>query len=153
MTKILFICHGNICRSPMAKYIMNDLIQKHGLEDEIEVESRATSREEIGSPVYPPARRELAKHNIICDGHQAEQITEEEAEEYDLLIVMDQNNLRNMRRLFGHDYDEKIHMMMSFTNTPDAEVADPWYYGNFDETYADVYDGCIGILKYLGYLK
>ena len=114
MKKILFVCHGNICRSPMAEYVMKDLVKKAGLEDQFQIASAATSREEIGNPVYPPARRKLAEHGISCAGHAARQLRGSDAEEYDLLIGMDEANLRNMRRICGGSFNEKMHLLMEY---------------------------------------
>lgn len=148
MTKILFICHGNICRSPMAEFMMKDLVKKEGLEDRFLIESAAVSREEIGNPVYPPAREMLARHGIGCAGKRARQITVQDYEEYDLLIAMDRSNLTRMERICGRDTQGKIHLMMDFTSRP-GEVADPWYTGDFTATWRDLEEGCRGLLDYL----
>lgn len=150
MTKILFICHGNICRSPMAEFIMKDLVKKAGLEDQFHIASAATSTEEIGNPVYPPARRKLAEHGIGCAGKTARQLTKGDYSQYDLLIGMDSANLRNMRRICGGDPDGKIHMLMEYTNHP-GDVADPWYTGDFEATWRDVLAGCSELLRQLAY--
>ncbi len=149
MTRILFICHGNICRSPMAEFVMKDLVKKAGLESQFQIESAATSTEEIGNPVYPPARRKLAEHGIDCAGKTARQLTNGDYDRYDLLIGMDQENLWNMHRICGGDYDEKLHLLMEFTDRPDAEVADPWYTGDFEAAWRDVLEGCKGLLERL----
>ena len=149
MKKILFVCHGNICRSPMAEYIMRDLVKKAGLEDEFQVASAATSREEIGNPVYPPARRKLAEHGISCDGHVARQLRNSDYEEYDLLIGMDRANLRNMYRICGGDFNDKMHLLMEYAGHPEQEVDDPWYTDDFDATWRDVLAGCQGLLQEL----
>ena len=128
MIKILFLCHGNICRSPMAEFIMKDLVKKAGLEQSIQIESAATSTEEIGNPVYPPARRKLSEHGIDCSGKRARQLLNGDYEKYDLLIGMDHANLRSMYRICGGDFADKMHLLMDFTNRP-GEVADPWYTG------------------------
>lgn len=146
MTKILFVCHGNICRSPMARFIMEDLVKKVGLENQIQVDSAATSTEEIGNPVYPPARRKLAEHQISCQGHAARQMTRADYDRYDLLIGMDQANLRNMTRICGGDPEGKIHLLMDYTHRL-GQVADPWYTGDFETTYRDVLEGCQGLLE------
>ena len=146
MVKILFVCHGNICRSPMAEYVMKDLVKKSGLEHEFRIASAATSREEIGNPVYPPARQKLAEHGISCDGHAVRQLRNSDYEEYDLLIGMDQENLRNMYRICGGDFNDKMHLLMEYTGHPEQEVADPWYTDDFDATWRDVLDGCQGLL-------
>ncbi|NBI67900.1 low molecular weight phosphotyrosine protein phosphatase [Pseudoflavonifractor sp. 60] len=144
MTRILFICHGNICRSPMAEFVMKDLVKKAGLESQFHIESAATSTEEIGNPVYPPARRKLAEHGIDCTGKTACQLKNRDYDQYDLLIGMDQENMRNMYQICGGDFDGKLHLLMEFAGRPDAEVADPWYTGDFEATWQDVLAGCIG---------
>ena len=146
MIKILFICHGNICRSPMAEFVMKDLAKKAGLASEFHIESAATSREEIGNPVYPPARRKLAELGISCGGHAARQLTNADYEKYDLLIGMDSDNLRNMYRICGGDFTSKLHLLMDYTDRP-GDVADPWYTGDFEATWQDVLAGCQGLLK------
>lgn len=148
MKNILFICHGNICRSPMAEYVMKDLVQKAGLEDEFEIASAATSTEEIGNPVYPPARNKLAQHGISCQGHAARQLKRADYGRWDLLIGMDQANLRNMNRICGGDPEGKIHLLMDYTARP-GEVADPWYTGDFETTWQDVLLGCSQLLQQL----
>ena len=149
MTNILFVCHGNICRSPMAEFVMKDLVEKAGLGERLHIESAATSREEIGNPVYPPARRKLAEHGIGCEGHAARQITARDYQDFDLLIAMDSANLRNMRRFYGVDPAGKIHMLLDYAGRPGEEVADPWYTGDFQATWQDVSAGCAGLLKQL----
>ena len=146
MKKILFVCHGNICRSPMAEFIMKDLVQKAGLAAKFHIESAATSREEIGNPVYPPARRKLAEHGISCAGHAARQLTKRDYDTFDLLIGMDRANLQNMRRICGGDPAGKIHRLLDYTARP-GDVADPWYTGDFSTTWRDVAEGCRGLLK------
>lgn len=148
MTRILFVCLGNICRSPMAEYVMRDLVRQAGLEDKIQVASAATSREELGNPVYPPTRRKLAEHGIACEGHSARQMTAADYDRFDLLIGMDQNNLRNMNRICGGDPQHKLRMLMDYTDRP-GEVADPWYTGDFERTWQDVLAGCQGLLAQL----
>ncbi len=148
MIKILFICHGNICRSPMAEFVMKDLVRQNGLEGQIQIASAATSREEIGNPVYPPARRKLAEHGIRCDGHHARQLTARDYQDFDLLIGMDQANLRNMTRICGGDPAGKLHLLMDFTQRP-GDVADPWYTGVFETTWQDVLEGCSRLLEQL----
>lgn len=149
MTKILFVCHGNICRSPMAEFVMKDLVKKAGREAEFEIASAATSTEEIGNPVYPPARRELAAHGIGCAGHAARQLRRADYDHYDLLIGMDGANVRNMRRMCGGDPDGKIRLLLDFADRPGQEVADPWYTGDFTATWRDVEAGCQGLLAHL----
>jgi protein-tyrosine phosphatase len=149
MTKILFVCHGNICRSPMAEFVMKDLVKKAGLERAFHIESAATSTEEIGNPVYPPARRKLAEHGISCQGKTARQMRNGDYEKYDLLIGMDKANLRNMYRICGGDFAEKMHLLMDYTDRPGTEVADPWYTDNFEATWRDVLEGCRKLLAQL----
>ena len=148
MKRILFICHGNICRSPMAEFVMKDLVKKAGLASQFHIESAATRREEIGNTVYPPARRKLAEHGISCEGHAARQLTNRDYDEYDLLIGMDQANLRDMYRICGGDYAEKMSLLMDHTARP-GNVADPWYTEDFEATWRDVLEGCQGLLKEL----
>lgn len=148
MIKILFICHGSICRSPMAEFVMKDLVRKAGLSHQFQIDSAATSREEIGNPVYPPARRKLAEHGIACGGHAARQLTPQDYAAYDLLIGMDSANLRNMRRICGGDPDGKLHLLLDYTNYP-GDVADPWYTGDFESTWRDVLSGCTELLHQL----
>ena len=148
MTKILFICHGNICRSPMAEFVMKDLVRKAGLEESFYIESAATSREELGNPVYPPARRQLAEHGISCQGKTARQLTREDYRSFDLLVGMDWANLRNMERICGGDPQGKLHLLLDYTARP-GQVADPWYTGDFDATWRDVLEGCQGLLAQL----
>ena len=148
MKNILFICHGNICRSPMAEFVMKDLVKKAGLASQFHIASAATSREEIGNPVYPPARRKLVEHGISCEGHAARQLTSRDYDEYDLLIGMDEANLRNMHRICGGDRSGKMSLLMDHT-TRSGSVADPWYTGDFEATWRDVLEGCRGLLDEL----
>ena len=147
-TKILFVCHGNICRSPMAEFIMKDLVEKAGKSGKYEIASAATSTEEIGNSVYPPARQKLAEHGISCKGKTARQITRADYSYYDLIIGMDTYNMRNMLRCFGGDKEGKVHKLMDFTSRK-GDVADPWYTGNFDATWRDCLEGCTELLKRL----
>ena len=146
--RILFICHGNICRSPMAEYIMKELVKQEDVADDWEIESAAVSREEIGNPVYPPARRKLLEQGIPCGQHAARQMTRADYDKYDLLIGMDSANIRNMTRLCGGDPAGKIHRLLDCTDRPD-DVADPWYTGDFAATWRDVLDGCTALLEML----
>ena len=147
MKKILFVCHGNICRSPMAEFIMKDLVKKAGREDEFYIESAATSTEEIGNPVYPPAKRELARHGIGCNGKTARQMTRDDYDRFDLLIGMETWNIRNMLRITGGDAEGKIHRLLDFTTHP-ADIPDPWYNDRFEETWDACLDGCKALLEY-----
>ena len=146
MTKILFVCHGNICRSPMAEFVMKDLVEKVGLADEFTIASAATSTEEIGNPVYPPVRQLLARHGISCAGKTARQLQRGDYAAWDLFVGMDAANLRNMTRLFGGDPEGKVHALLDYTHRP-GEVADPWYTGDFESTWRDVVEGCTGLLQ------
>ena len=141
MVKILFVCHGNICRSPMAEFVLKDMVKKAGRAGEFQIASVATSREELGNPVYPPARRELARHGIACDGHAAHQITSREYARYDRVYYMDRSNARYLQRLFPGE--TKFKPFLS------RDVADPWYTGDFTETWADICEGCGRILEEL----
>ena len=145
MVKILFVCHGNICRSPMAEYVMKKLVKDAGLVNKYEIASAATSREEIGNPVYPPARSELARHGISCKGHAARQMTRADYDDYDWLVGMEPYNLRNMLRITGGDPAGKIRLLMSFAGSDEA-IDDPWYTGRFSEVYGQIERGCRGIL-------
>ena len=149
MTKILFVCHGNICRSPMAEFVMKDLVEKAGYASEFYIESAAVSAEELGNPVYPPARRELAHHGISCDGKTARQMTRDDHDRFDLLICMDSSNLRRMERICGGDPDGKMSRLLEHTGRFD-DVADPWYTGDFSATWRDVMDGCTALLEKIG---
>jgi len=145
MKKILFVCHGNICRSPMAEFVMKDLVQKAGLESKYYIESAATSTEELGNEVYPPAKRKLAEHGISCKGKTARQMTRNDYNRFDLLIGMDDWNIRNMQRICGGDPEGKIHKLLDYTNRT-GDVADPWYTGDFETTWRDVLEGCRALL-------
>lgn len=148
MIRILFVCHGNICRSPMAEFVMKDLVQRAGRAHEFHIESAAVSAEELGNPVYPPARRKLAEHGIDCTGKTARRLQRGDYERFDLLIGMDQGNLRRMRHSCCGDPDGKMHLLMDFAGRP-GEVADPWYTGDFEATWRDVMQGCRGLLDSL----
>ena len=141
MIKVLFVCHGNICRSPMAEFVLKDMVAKAGLSQNFRIDSRATSREELGNPVYPPARREMNNHGIRCDGHCARQITRKDLENYDYIYYMDSNNRRNLNRMFPD--------FKGFLPFLSRDVADPWYSGNFTQTWADVQEGCKRIMEEL----
>lgn len=148
MTRLLFICHGNICRSPMAEFIFKNLAAQSGLSDDFEVASAATSAEELGNPVYPPARRKLAERGIDCKGKTARQLVRSDYDRYDLLVGMDSANLRNMQRLFGGDSGKKLSLLMDYTDRP-GDVADPWYTRDFDAALRDIEEGCRGLLSRL----
>ena len=157
MIRILFICHGNICRSPMAEFVLKDMVKKRGLEDEFYIESAATSTEEIwhgvGNPVYPPARAKLREHGIGTSDNElgvsekrARQTVRSDYEKFDYIIGMDSANMRNMQRIYGGDPENKVYKMLDFAGRS-ADVADPWYTGNFDATWNDVVDGCNGLIS------
>ena len=150
--KVMFVCHGNICRSPMAEFVFKDMVSKQGLQDMFIIASSATSTEEIwgdvGNPVYPPARRELAKHGLSCDGKRAVQLRRNDGDKYDYFVGMDNANLRNMHNILGSQHSHKISLLMDYTSRG-GQVADPWYTGDFEATYRDVYDGCAGLLDKL----
>ena len=152
MIKIMFVCHGNICRSPMAEFVLKDMVKKADRENEFVIASSATSTEEIwggvGNPVYPPARDELKKHGISCEGKRAVQVKKSDYENYDYLICMDENNMRNIRRIIGSDPECKIVKLLSFTGE-NRNVADPWYSGDFETCYRDIYNGCKALLEKL----
>ena len=145
MVKILFVCHGNICRSPMGEFVMKDLVRKAGLEEHFHIESAATSTEEIGNSVYPPARRKLAEHGISCTGKTARQLRRDDYGRWDYLVGMDEANRRNITRMCGGDPDGKISLLLDHTSHP-REVADPWYTGDFERTWQDVSEGCAALL-------
>ena len=148
MVKILFVCHGNICRSPMAEFVMKRLVKERGLAREFVIASAATSREELGNPVYPPAKRILAQHGIGCGGKTAVQMTREDYAAYDYIVAMDNMNLRNILRIIKRDAERKLSLLLDFTDHP-RDVADPWYTGDFEATYRDVTEGCRALLEHI----
>ena len=148
MTKILFVCHGNICRSPMAEFIMKDLVRKAGLSAQVQIDSAAPSREEMGNPIYPPAERQLLAHGVAFDDHRARQMTRQDYADYDLLIGMDTQNLRNMQRICGGDPDGKLRLLLAYTGQT-RSVADPWYTDDFDAAWQDIAFGCRALLEAL----
>ncbi len=148
MTKILFVCHGNICRSPMAEFLMKELVRQAGQAEAFCIASAATSAEELGNPVYPPVRRKLAEHGIDCSGKTARQLTRRDYEDWDLLIGMDEENMAGMRRLFGGDPEGKLHMLLEYAGLHQG-VADPWYTRDFDAAWQDVTVGCTALLNRL----
>lgn len=152
MIRVLFVCLGNICRSPMAEFIMKSIISERGLSNRFYIASAATSTEEIwngvGNPVYPPAKRELAKHGISCEGKRAVQITKADYGKYDYILGMEERNIRNILRIVGKDPEHKVKLLLDYSDHP-RDIADPWYTGNFESTYRDVVEGCEGFLLYL----
>ena len=146
MIRILFVCLGNICRSPMAEFVMKDLVAKHGLAQEFEIASAATCSDELGNPVYPPVRKLLAERGISCAGKTARKITPEDYARYDYIVGMDSNNMRNMLRIFGGDPEKKLSLLMDHTGDF-RDVADPWYTRDFHATEQDVDRGCAALLK------
>ncbi len=146
MIKILFVCHGNICRSPMAEFVMKELVAREGLSAEFYIASAATSTEEIGNPVYPPAKRRLAQAGISCEGKRAVRMTAKDYQSYDYLIGMDRYNISNMQRIAGGDPQGKIIRLLDLTGRP-GDVADPWYTGDFEATFRDVTEGCRALLN------
>ncbi len=148
MKRIMFVCHGNICRSPMAEFILKDMLEKCGREKEFAVSSSATSTEEIwngiGNPVYPPAKEELAKHGISCKGKRAVQLKKSDYDKYDMFICMDGRNIKNTMRIFGSDPDNKVRKLLH-----NRDVSDPWYTDRFDVAYNDIYDGCYQLMESL----
>ena len=148
MIKILFICHGNICRSVMAEMVMRELCRQAGVEEQFEIDSAAVSREEIGNDIYPPAKRKLREKGVPFTCHSARQITREDYEYYDYIICADRSNLRWLERIIGEDRAHKVSLMMSWTGET-RDVADPWYTGDFEEAYCDIDESCRAILKRL----
>ncbi|MBD5105223.1 MAG: low molecular weight phosphotyrosine protein phosphatase [Ruminococcaceae bacterium] len=151
MIKILFICHGNICRSPMAEFVLKHLTAQSNLTSEMHIASAATSTEEIGNDIHRGTKRKLTQMKVPFSPRRARQVTRADYDEYDYLIVMDGNNLRNLRRIIGEDGENKVYKLLDFTERKGQDIADPWYTGNFDETYDDVLEGCEGLIRYLGY--
>lgn len=147
MINVLFLCHGNICRSTMAEMVLKHLVRERNIADCFYIDSAATSREEIGNGVHYGTRHKLAEVGIPCEDHRARQVTKKDYEKFDYLIVMDSNNVRNLNRIIGSDPDGKVYKLLDFTERTGASIADPWYTGNFDETYRDVLEGCEGFLK------
>ena len=160
MKKILFVCHGNICRSPMAEFVMKEIASAAGVSAALHIESAATSSEEIGNSVYPPAVRELARHGILCEGKRARRITAADFSVYDMIVVMEDYNLRNMRQLLTDASKEKVWKLLDFETCVAAgsasplsggDISDPWYHGDFSATYAEIERGCKGLMCYLGF--
>ena len=156
MKKIMFVCHGNICRSPMAEFVMKSLVEKASVSGEVYIESSATSREEIGNGIYPPAEHVLSLHGIDSTGHRAKQFTVNDYNSFDMVVVMEDYNRRNLLRLIGCDCKGKVWKLLDFVaeepvSGEGTDISDPWYHGNFDKTYNEIVAGCKGLMKYLGY--
>lgn len=149
MTKILFICHGNICRSPMAEYLMKDLVKKLGREKEFQIASAATSTEEIGNPVHYGTRNKLRELGIECSEKRAVQVTKKDYMVYQYFLAMDSWNIRNLQRILGGDMEHKVFRLLDFTERVGEDIADPWYTGDFEATYQDIMEGLMGFLQYL----
>lgn len=149
MVKVLFLCHGNICRSPMAEFLLKDRVKKLGLADKFEIASAATSREEIGNPVHYGTRNKLAEFGISVAGKYARQMTMKDYQYYDYVLLMDRNNVRNLRYIIGEDTLHKVNLLLDFTSRKGQSIADPWYTGDFDVTYDDIQEGLDGFMAYL----
>lgn len=152
----MFVCHGNICRSPMAEFVMKSIVEKASVSEEVYIESSATSREEIGNGIYPPAEHVLSLHGIDSTGHRARQFTVDDYNSFDMVVVMEDYNKRNLLRLVGCDCKGKVWKLLDFVAEEPvqgvgADISDPWYHGNFDKTYNEIVAGCKGLMKYLGY--
>ena len=147
MIKILFICHGNICRSPMCEFVFKNMVKQEGLAQYFEIESAATSTEEIGNPVYPPAKRELAAHGLSCEGKRARQMSKRDYEYFDYILVAENYNIRNLKWIIGEDKERKVRRLLDFTENP-RDISDPWYHGDFQKTYGEIMEGCEAFLNY-----
>ena len=148
MIKILFVCHGNICRSPMAEFVFRDMVQRKGLSDQFHIASAATSSEEIGNPVHYGTTNKLKKYGISTKGKYAVQLKRKDYQEYDYILGMENRNIRNIDRIVGSDPEHKVYKLLDFSGNP-RDIADPWFTGNFDRTYDDILEGCEGFLNYL----
>ena len=149
MIRILFICHGNICRSVSAEYIFKQLVNEAGLGDKVYIDSAATSMEEIGNQIYPHMRRTLMEHGVPIGDHRARQVKRKEYDEFDLIIAMDEENMYFLGHILGDDPEKKIHYLMEYTDAPNSEIEDPWYSRNFEKAYQDIFKGCKGLLEEL----
>jgi len=148
MIKVLFVCHGNICRSPMAEFVLANMVKEHGIADKFHIASCATSTEEIGNGVHYGTLRKLRSEGVPCYEHYASQLSRRDYKNYDYILGMDSMNIRNIHRIIGQDPEHKVHKLLDFTDSP-RDIADPWYTGNFDRTYDDIVEGCTGLLTYL----
>lgn len=149
MIKVMFVCHGNICRSPMAEYVLKDMVNKKGVKGDFIINSSATSYEEIGNPVHKGTKNKLYEMGIPCGNHKAIRLTKEDYNYYDYIIAMDSNNLRNIDRIIGTDSQNKVYLLLDFTDRKGESIADPWYTGNFDTTYNDIDEGCRGFMDFI----
>ena len=150
MIRVMFVCHGNICRSPMCEFVLKDMVKKLGVSDEFEILSSATSREEIGNDMHFGSKNKLRAEGIPFTKRHARQFTSEDYEYYDYILLMEKYNFVNLCRIIGDDDEGKVHLLLEYTGE-NRDIADPWYTGNFDKTYSDAVRGCRGFLKYLGY--
>lgn len=148
MLKIMFVCHGNICRSPMAEFVFRNMVKEKNLSDKLCIASSATSREEIGNYVHPGTKRKLREVGISCEGKTAVQLTKKDYETYDYILCMESYNIKNVLRIIGEDKGGKVHRLLDFSSCP-RDIADPWYTGNFEETYKDITEGCEALLDYI----
>ena len=148
MIKVIFVCHGNICRSPMGEFIFKDMVKKEGIDSLFDISSSAVSFEEIGNSVYPPAKEMLARHGISCSGKRAVHFEYEDYLSADYILVMDMSNMRNILRITKGENDGRIKLLMSYTGK-EASVSDPWYSGDFTTAYNDIFEGCTALLKYI----
>ena len=149
MIKILFVCHGNICRSPMAEFVMKHKVKNLGMEKDFVINSAATSYEELGNPVHHGTRKKLREVGILCGSHRATVMTQNDYKIYDYIIAMDSNNIRNIMRIIGSDPLNKVKLLLDFANRQGESIADPWYTGNFDATYKDIDEGTQGLINYI----
>ena len=145
---IMFVCHGNICRSPMAEYVMKDIVKKRSIEDMFNIESSAVSSEELGNPVHYGTRRKLSQMGIFCGDHHAVKLKKEDYAKYDYILVMDERNLSRIDYIIHGDPDKKVKRLLDFSDNP-RDIADPWYTGNFDETFDDILEGCEALLSHI----
>ena len=145
----MFVCHGNICRSPMAEFVFKDIVEKNGVSDRFIIKSSATSTEEIGNPVHHGTKNKLREYNISCEGKYAVQLKKSDYAEYDYIIGMDSWNIKNIMRIIGSDADGKVFRLLDFTKRKGNDIADPWYTGNFDDTYNDILEGCTAFFSFL----
>lgn len=148
MIKVMFVCHGNICRSPMAEFVFKHMLEERHLSDKFYIASSATSREEIGNSVHSGTKRKLREVGISCSGKTAVQLTKKDYEVFDYILCMESYNIKNALRIIGEDKDRKVHRLLDFSNRP-RDIADPWYTGNFEETYNDILEGCEALLKHI----